>query len=123
MDRATLHAKYAKYHRDNRMALRGLRMKRAPLYRDLTEYYQGTLNGDPDALKKLGKEPLRRKVLDKTIPVYLESDPDLQVIDAKIALLEEKETWLNGVLTQINKLNYDHRNAIDALRFFRGDML
>jgi hypothetical protein len=119
----SLHAKYAKFHRDNRIALHGLRMKRAPLFRDLTEYYQGTMNGDPEALQRIGREPLRKKVLDKQMPIFLESDPELMKLDARIALLQEKETWLNGVLTQINKLNYHHNNAITALRFFRGDML
>lgn len=122
MEVPTLHAKYAKYHRDNRLALAGLRMKRKPLLRDLTEYYQGSLNGDDEALKRIGREPLRRKVLDKTMPVYLESDPELMQLDAKIALHEEKEVWLNGVLGQINKMNYHVNNAITSLRFFRGDL-
>lgn len=114
-----LHNKYLILYTNSRIAYRALLEKKKRLIRIKTDYYSGDLN-NPEDLEEYGLEPFK-KVLTKTkIEQYVDADDEVVKINTKIALIEEKLSYLESVLKSINNRNWNIRNAIDFMRFKSG---
>ena len=100
-------AAYAKYNQDYKST-----------YKLKHQYYQGLLS--KEQLDELGWEQQPLKILKTDIPIYLESDDDLQVIKNKIQLTEYKLEILENIIKTLNNRGFLIKNAIDWARFQNG---
>jgi septal ring factor EnvC (AmiA/AmiB activator) len=75
---------------------------------------------DYDTMKELGWEPISLKILKQDVDIYISSDKDLQAINNKIAIQEEKTAALESMIKMISTRNYTIKNYIDFERFQVG---
>ena len=111
-----LHNKYLKLYSQERVRYHKLCSDRKQLVRFKTEYYLGDLN-NPEDLKQYNIEPWLKKVLKTDVGTYVYGDKDVIQINLKIALLEEKISYVESILKSINGRNWEIRNAIEFLKF------
>ncbi len=113
-----LHHKYYKIFVEEGLLLKKLEMEYKTLYRLKHEYYMGIL--DPETLEERGWEPNRLKILKQDLPIYLESDADMQTIQAKIDIQRQKVSFLESAIKTISNRGFVIKNAIDWERFKVG---
>ena len=113
-----LHHKYLRIATNESLVLRKLETDRKNLYRLKWEYYLGML--DKETLDQHGWQPMRLKVLKNDLDVYLNSDTDIQTLDAKIAIQKEKTVALESILKTIAMRSYTLKNYIDFEKFQVG---
>lgn len=113
-----LHHKYYKMFIEESLLLKKLEGEFKILYRLKHEYYMGLL--DRETLKEKGWDPNPLKILKSDLPVYLESDSDMQVIQARIDIQNQKVTFLESAIKTINNRGFLIKNAIDFLKFQNG---
>jgi hypothetical protein len=82
------------------------------------QYYQGLLS--KEELDENGWDIQPLKILKADIPVYIESDEDLQLIKNKIQLIEDKVEILENIIKTLNNRGYLIKNAIEWARFQNG---
>ena len=82
------------------------------------QYYQGLLSKEELEEKGWDIQPL--KILKADIPVYIESDEDLQLIKNKIQLTEDKIEILENIIKTLNNRGYLIKNAIEWSKFQNG---
>ena len=82
------------------------------------QYYQGLLS--KEELDENGWDIQPLKILKADIPVYIESDEDLQLIKNKIQLIEDKVEILENIIKTLNNRGYLIKNAIEWERFKMG---
>lgn len=88
------------------------------LYKLKHQYYQGILS--KEELDQYGWDVQTLKILKVDIPVYLESDEDLQIIKVKIELTEYKIEMLENIIKTLNNRGFLIKNAIDWAKFQHG---
>jgi len=113
-----LHHKYLKIMSHESLLLKKLENDRRTLFKLKWEYYLGNL--DKETLDEKGWQPMRLKILKNDIDVYMDSDVDLQTLDAKIAVQKEKTTALESILRSISMRSYTLKNYIDFEKFQVG---
>lgn len=113
-----LHNKYLNFLHQEKMLLRGYEYEYRILKRLKWEYYTGKISEED--LKKHGWEPFQLKVLKPDIPTYLESDPDINKLTAKIQTQEEKCTFLENTIKGIMNRHWIIRSAIEWKKFTNG---
>lgn len=116
---ASLHSKYLALLSEERMSLRKLNIERRTLMKTLTEYYRGDLN-NPEDLKKIGRDPYAKKVMKAEVINYVEADPDILKIDAKIEMQQEKVDTLLEIMKSINSRGFSIKNIIEWRRLTFG---
>lgn len=82
------------------------------------QYYQGLLT--KEELDENGWDPHPLRILKSDMPLYLESDEDLQLIRNKIKLTEDKIEILENIIRTLNNRGYLIKNAIEWERFKMG---
>lgn len=82
------------------------------------QYYQGLLS--KEELDEYGWDIQPLKILKADIPMYLESDEDLQLIKTKIQSTEDKIGILENIIKTLNNRGYLIKNCIDWERFKMG---
>jgi hypothetical protein len=82
------------------------------------QYYQGLLS--KEELDENGWDIQPLKILKADIPVYIESDEDLQLIKNKIQLIEDKVEILENIIKTLNNRGYLIKNAIEWSKFQNG---
>ena len=100
------------------LLLKRLKQEYKSLYKTKWEYYLGIM--DYDTMKELGWEPISLKILKQDVDIYLDSDKDLQAISSKIAIQEEKSSFLESIIKTITTRNYTIKNYIDFEKFQVG---
>ena len=113
-----LHNKYLNIFHDERLVLRKLETEYKSLLRIKWEYYTGKI--DDETLVEYGWEPFPLKILKNDIPMYLDSDEDLILIQNKTAYQKEKVSYLESLLKSINNRQWSIRGAIDWRKFISG---
>lgn len=113
-----LHHKYYKMFVEEGLLLKRLEQDFKTMYRLKHEYYMGTL--DQETLIERNWEPNRLKILKQDLPIYLESDTDMQVIQAKIDIQRQKVSFLESAIKTISNRGFVIKNAIDWERFKVG---
>jgi len=113
-----LHGKYLNMYHDETLVLRKYEMEFQSLRKLKWEYYSGKM--DQSTLKQLGWEPFDHRILRNDYDVYLDADPDLLKLQAKVGAQKAKVDYLDSLLKGINNRQWVIRNAIDFLKFKSG---
>jgi len=116
---SSLHAKYIQILAIERSLLRSCMAKKKGLYKDLREYYLGTLNNNED-LERIGREPFLHKVLKNEVHNYVDSDGELMKLDNRITMQEEKVETLTSNIKTIHQRSFDIKHAIEWRKFTHG---
>jgi len=113
-----LHNKYLNYFHDCRLSYKALQQKYVELRKIRWEYYSGKMS--EDELKIHNLPPFQHRILKGDIDKYLESYKDLSRISMKMAIEEEKISYLESIIKGISARHWQIRNAIEYLKFTHG---
>jgi hypothetical protein len=113
-----LHSKYYNIYSDERMTLRALERSFRNLKTIKYEYYNGTIS--QEQLNAQGWEPFQLRILKSDIPMYLESDKELQDLQARIDLQSEKVEFVESIIKTLPARGFNIKAAIDWERFKVG---
>ena len=112
---ATLHQKYLNIYNN----FRQLRLMNEGTYNVLKrkkwEYYGG--KASPEVYRD---NPFDHKVLKADLHIYMDSDPELQKADQKVAYLDQIIKYLEQVLRGVNNRTFLIKNAIEWKKFTSG---
>jgi len=110
-----LHNKYLQYYNKFNLLLKKSQWEERTLNREKWEYYTG--KSDPSVYKE---KPFDLKVLKADVHIYINSDEDLQKIQAKVVYQEAIVNYLEQILRIINNRSFTIKNAIEWRRFTSG---
>ena len=110
-----LHNKYLQYYNKFNLLLKKSQWEEKTLQREKWEYYTG--KSDPEVYKE---KPFDLKVLKNDVHIYINSDEDIQKIQAKIIYQEAIVNYLEQILRMINNRSFTIKNAIEWRRFTSG---
>jgi hypothetical protein len=113
-----LHNKYLSLYHDTRMIARKYELEYREMRRKKWEYYSGRMTHEE--MDEMGWEPFQQKVLRQDMDVFLNSDKDLNRIQAKLDYLREKCEYLESIVKSISARNWTIRNAIEWRKFTHG---
>lgn len=82
------------------------------------QYYQGILS--KEELDELGWDVQPLKILKSDIPMYIESDVELQDIKMRIKATEDKIEILEHIIKTLNNRGFLLKNAIEWAKFQHG---
>ena len=110
-----IHNKYLKY-----LSKFSLLLKRAEddydvLAKDKWEYYTG--KADESVYRE---KPFDLKVLKADVHIYINSDPEIQRADQKVAYLNQVVKYLEQILRTINNRTFLIKNMIEWKKFTSG---
>ena len=110
-----LHNKYLIHFNKFSLLLKKAAYAHKSMIRDKWEYYTG--KADPSVYKE---KPFDIKVLKADVHIYMDSDPDLQKADQKVAYLNQIVKYLEQVLRSVNNRTFLIKNAIEWKKFTSG---
>ena len=110
-----LHNKYLQHFNKFSLLLKKAQQDHKTLIRDKWEYYTGKAN--PGVYKE---KPFDIKVLKSDVHIYMDSDPELQRADQKVAYLNQIVKYLEQVLRGVNNRTFLIKNAIEWKKFTSG---
>ena len=110
-----LHNKYLIHFNKFTLLLKKAEYDHKTMIRDKWEYYTG--KADPHVYQQ---RPFDIKVLKADVHIYMDSDPDLQKADQKVAYLNQIVKYLEQVLRSINNRTFLIKNAIEWKKFTSG---
>ena len=113
-----LHNKYLIFHENSKLELEKLEFQEKILKRNKWLYYTGKL-GDDD-MKRLNWEPFDYTILKTDIPMFLDSDEDMQKIRAKISLQKSLVDYLEEVVKIVSSRQWNIKSAIEWIKFTQG---
>lgn len=114
-----LHAKYLRIMTHHNLIVKKLNADYTKLKKLKWEYYNGDLN-NPEDLAEHGLQPMTKKVMRQDIPMYLDSDTDLNNILIKKVLHQEIVDFCASVLKELNNRTWQLRSLIDWEKFTGG---
>ena len=110
-----LHNKYLIHYNKFSLLLKKSEYDHKSMIRDKWEYYTG--KADPSVYRE---KPFDIKVLKADVHIYMDSDPDLQKADQKVAYLNQIVKYLEQVLRSVNNRTFLIKNAIEWKKFTSG---
>ena len=110
-----LHNKYLQHYNKFSLLLKKSEYDHKTMLRDKWEYYTG--KADPSVYQE---KPFVIKVLKADVHIYMDSDPDLQKADQKVAYLNQIVKYLEQVLRSVNNRTFLIKNAIEWKKFTSG---
>ena len=110
-----LHNKYLIHFNKFSLLLKKAEYDHKTMIKDKWEYYTG--KADPSVYKE---KPFDIKVLKSDVHIYMDSDPELQRADQKVAYLNQIVKYLEQVLRGINNRSFLIKNAIEWKKFTSG---
>ena len=110
-----LHNKYLQYYNKFNLLLKRSQWEERTLQREKWEYYTG--KSDPEVYKQ---KPFDLKVLKNDVHIYINSDEDIQRIQAKIEYQSAIVSYLEQILRILNNRSFTIKNAIEWRRFTSG---
>lgn len=113
-----LHSKYLKEFYLAKSTYVKLTADYKRLYKLKHQYYQGILS--KEELDELGWEQQPLKILKTDIPVYMESDTDLQTLQQRLQLVEDKIGIIENIIKTLNNRGYLIKNAVEWEKFKMG---
>ena len=113
-----IHDKYLKIYTDERIKLRGLEFELSKLVRAKTDWYAGRMSQED--LEERGWDQFLGRLLKNEISNYIESDNDVIKIKQHIAILQEKNNYLDSIIKMISNRGFQIKNALDWLKFSHG---
>ena len=113
-----LHNKYLVLYENSKLELEKLQFMEKTLKRDKWLFYTGKM-GDED-LERKGWEPFEHNILKTDIPMFLDADPDMQQIRAKISLQSSVVSYLEDVIKIVTGRQWNIKSAIEWIKFTQG---
>ena len=113
-----VHNKYIKIFMGARIAMYKLRAESKRVRKTLIEYYMGEL--DDDELSDLGRDQFFKRLLKNEVDAYIESDELMIETNLKLGLQEEKISYLEAIIRNINNRGFQIKSAIDWAKFTTG---
>ena len=113
-----LHNKYLVMHENSKLELEKLSFQEKVMKRDKWLYYSGKM-GDDD-LKRNNWDPFEHVILKTDIPMFLDSDIEMQQIRAKISLQTSVVSYLEQVIKIITGRQWNIKSAIEWIKFTQG---
>ena len=110
-----LHNKYLIHFNKFNLLLKKAEYEHKSLLKEKWEYYTG--KADPSVYKE---KPFDIKVLKADVHIYMDSDPELQKADQKVAYLDQVIKYLEQVLRGVNNRTFLIKNAIEWKKFTSG---
>ncbi len=110
-----LHNKYLIHFNKFSLLLKKAEYEHKTMIKDKWEYYTG--KADPGVYKE---KPFDIKVLKSDVHIYMDSDPELQRADQKVAYLNQIVKYLEQVLRGVNNRTFLIKNAIEWKKFTSG---
>ena len=110
-----LHNKYLIHFNKFSLLLKKAEYEHKTMIKNKWEYYSG--KADPSVYIE---KPFDIKVLKSDVHIYLDSDPELQRADLKVAYLNQIVKYLEQVLRGINNRSFLIKNAIEWKKFTSG---
>ena len=110
-----LHNKYLIHFNKFNLLLKKAEYEHKSLLKEKWEYYTG--KADPSVYKE---KPFDIKVLKADVHIYMDSDPELQKADQKVAYLDQIIKYLEQVLRGVNNRTFLIKNAIEWKKFTSG---
>lgn len=110
-----LHSKYLNLLSDAKLTKNKYEFDYKNLYKEKWEYYSGKAS---DEIYK--EKPFNLKILKQDIPIYIESDKDIQTLQGRIIYYKEYIFFLEKVLDNINIRGFQIKNCIDWRKFMNG---
>ena len=110
-----LHNKYLIHFNKFSLLLKKAEYEHKTMIKNKWEYYTG--KADPSVYKE---KPFDIKVLKSDVHIYMDSDPELQRADQKVAYLNQIDKYLEQVLRGINNRSFLIKNAIEWKKFTSG---
>ena len=110
-----LHNKYLIHYNKFSLLLKKSEYEHKTIKREKWEYYTG--KADPSVYRE---KPFDIKVLKADVHIYMDSDPDLQKADQKVAYLNQIVKYLEQVLRSVNNRTFLIKNAIEWKKFTSG---
>jgi hypothetical protein len=111
-----LHSKYLTLLGNSRVRYNALVEKKKIKIQQLTDYYEGKIDG-----KDIGREPWQ--IVDKTnarLEKRVDGDKEIVQMNMNIIECEERVLTLKEILTSINQRSFNIRNAIEFKKFING---
>jgi len=112
-----LHSKYLNYLSDVRLLKIKKEYEYKSLLRDKFEYYTG--KAEPSVYQE---KPFDLKILKQDLGLYMDSDPELQLLQTRINYYEEIMFFLDKVLHCLNNRGFQIKNSIDWQKFMQGSI-
>lgn len=116
---STLHSKYLRIMTHHNLICKKLMGDYNRLRRTKWDWYSGHLN-NPEDLEQYKLEPMTLKILRTDIPIYLDSDKDLNDLLLKKVLHEEIVDFCKSVLKELNARTYQLRGFIEWEKYIGG---
>mgnify|MGYP003999846059 CR=1 FL=1 len=113
-----VHNKYLKYYMGERIQLIKLKGEHKKLQRLLLEYYLGEL--DNQELQELGRQQFFKKLLKNEVNTYIESDDAFIESTIKVAMQDEKVSYLDSIIKSLNNRGFQIKSALDWMKFTTG---
>lgn len=113
-----LHHKYYKMFVEEGMMLKKYEQDLKSLLKLKYEYYMGTL--DQETMVAHGWQPNPLKILKQDLHIYLDSDQDMQRLNAKIDIQKQKLQFLESVIKTFTGRGFLIKNTIDWEKFKSG---
>jgi hypothetical protein len=110
-----LHNKYLIHFNKFSLLLKKAEYEHKTMIKNKWEYYTG--KADPSVYKE---KPFDIKVLKSDVHIYMDSDPELQRADQKVAYLNQIVKYLEQVLRGVNNRTFLIKNAIEWKKFTSG---
>ena len=112
-----LHSKYLNYLSDVKLLKIKKDQEYKTLIREKFEYYTG--KSEPEVYQQ---NPFDLKILKQDLALYMDSDPEIQLLQTRINYYEEIIYFLEKVLSCINNRGFQIKNSIDWQRFMQGSV-
>jgi len=112
-----LHSKYLNYLSDVRLLKRRKESEYKILLKEKFEYYTG--KADQSVYQE---KPFDLKVLKTDLGLYMDSDSELQLLQARIDYYDEILFFLEKVISCINNRGFQIKNSIDWQKFMQGSV-
>lgn len=113
-----VHNKYIKIFMGERITLFKLRAESKKVRKNLMEYYLGEL--DDEELKELGRDQFFKKLMKSEVDTYIEADDLMIETNLKLGMQEEKISYLEAVIKNINNRGFQIKSAVDWAKFTTG---
>jgi hypothetical protein len=112
-----LHSKYLNYLTDVRLIKLRKEQEYKVLIREKFEYYTGKASDEV-----YQENPFDLKVLKQDVPMYIDSDPEIQNVTTRINYYEEVIFVLEKIIQQLNNRTFQIKNSIDWQKFMQGSI-
>ncbi len=110
-----IYGKVLRIRSDESLYLKKLEYELKILFQNKRDYYLG--RGTAEDYKN---KPFDLKILKSEVNTYIDADSDIQRLNLKIQLQEEKINYLDSVLKQISNRGFLIKNAIDFQKLMNG---